>query len=361
MTKMSRKSLNTIGWNVSEKVYRADKAISYSTISNFAREGFRGLKKVMDGLKLDTPAIRHGSATDTLLTESDKFFDLYAVSNYKEPSEQVREIVNLIWEESDKSTNNLRNIDKDLMIKCIDQVGYGAANWKEETKINKIITEGNDFFQMLPIVAEGKTLISQEDFHFAQSCVATLRSHPYSKWIFDDTNPDIEICYQLKLRLTNEEISPDFGENMSDIRCMYDIILVDHGKKTITPIDLKTTGANEDDFEESIIKWRYHLQSTMYSYMLRKACEKDDYFSDFTILPFSFLPINKYNLSPQLFIHEESVETFQRRFTDSLGNIHKPWYVYIPEMVWHIETGYFNYKMNTVLNKGKNIINIKYD
>ena len=84
------------------------------------------------------------------------------------------------------------------------------------------------------------------------------------------------------------------------IRCMYDIIVVDYANKVIIPIDLKTTYAPENEFKNSFNKWYYDLQATMYSYILRSVVKNDEYFRDFSVEPFAFMPINKFHLSPHL-------------------------------------------------------------
>lgn len=52
---MERKSLRIISWDVSEEIYRADPALSYSTLARYEREGFNNLDKLFD--KLETPSL----------------------------------------------------------------------------------------------------------------------------------------------------------------------------------------------------------------------------------------------------------------------------------------------------------------
>ena len=42
------KSLEDISWKVTEEKYRADEALSYSTLARFDREGFNNLDKLFD-------------------------------------------------------------------------------------------------------------------------------------------------------------------------------------------------------------------------------------------------------------------------------------------------------------------------
>ena len=61
------KSIKELAWSVDEPTYRADSAISYSTLSRFEREGWRKLSSLFD--KIETPSLTFGSAVDTKLTD----------------------------------------------------------------------------------------------------------------------------------------------------------------------------------------------------------------------------------------------------------------------------------------------------
>lgn len=358
------KELTELSWNVPESQYRADKAVSYSTLSTFAREGIKGLRKIIvEGIKLDTASLRHGSAVDTLLTDKENFNNLYLISNYNKPSDLIKSIVDLVWQTSDKTCNNLKKINQTTLLQHIDTIGYGASNWKPETKINKVIDEGNDYFQLLPLTMDGKQLLHQSDYDYVIKCVDSLHTNPYTSWIFDTSNPNVKVYFQLKFKMSFSEfgmIHPMAWKDQlleeNTIRCMFDIIVVDYENKTIHPIDLKTTSHNEEDFDLSIQDWYYDLQATMYSFILREICKYDEYFKDFKVLPFSFLPINKFNLNPQLYEYSTSISDIQKPFRDYKGLIHRAWYNYLKKVRWHISNNEYRYKMETVLNNGINKI-----
>ena len=67
------KSLKDISWDVTEDQYRADSALSYSTLSRFNREGFDNLAHLFD--KIESPSLLFGSVVDTLLTGTEKEFE----------------------------------------------------------------------------------------------------------------------------------------------------------------------------------------------------------------------------------------------------------------------------------------------
>jgi hypothetical protein len=60
------KELKDISWLVDEPTYRADPALSYSTIARYEREGFDKLNHLFD--HITTPSLVEGSATDAIIT-----------------------------------------------------------------------------------------------------------------------------------------------------------------------------------------------------------------------------------------------------------------------------------------------------
>ena len=64
------KSLYDISWKVDEPTYRADPALSYSTLARYEREGFNNLDKLFD--RIETPSLVFGSCVDTLITGNEE-------------------------------------------------------------------------------------------------------------------------------------------------------------------------------------------------------------------------------------------------------------------------------------------------
>lgn len=361
------KDFNELIWDVSEAEYRADKAISYSTLSKYAKEGFKGLKELLQGAKVSSAALRHGSVVDTLLTDYENFDSLYLVSNYVKPTETIREIVDSVWEEAYKDglEGNLASIGEeypDYMLNIINSHNYGADNWRPATKINKIVDGGADYYNQLILASEGKTLLHQEEYDYAMACVREITTNKFTSFLFKEKE-GTKLYYQSKFKISfvdfNTPIHPfEWEEEIIEkntIRCMYDMIYVDYNNKTILPIDLKTTGWVEEDFENSLYKWRYDLQATKYSYILRQVVAQDDYFKDFKILPFAFLPINKFHLNPQFYVYEKSLNDVQEAFIKN-GEVFLPWHELLNRVRWHIETDNFRYYPETVKNNGINYI-----
>lgn len=288
---VKRKSLADICWNVTESVYRADSAYSYSTISKFMREGFEKLPSLFD--KTTSPALTFGSIVDCLLTDGEEAFnERFFVGTFTAPPQDMIPLVQLIKDEQGGIHKSLSTLSDKEIVEYLDRLGLYQNNWYASTKANKVRDACNTYYQML-LLSEGKEVVSSEMVQDARDCVDALRNSPATKWYFQKDNPwdGIERLYQLKFKGIYNNIP---------LRSMMDLCIVDHNRKTIQPCDLKTTGHKEYDFYKSYITWSYNVQQNLYSELLRQLIEKDEYFKDFTILPYRFLVINRYERNPKV-------------------------------------------------------------
>ena len=341
---MIEKSIKNIAWNVTEEEYRADKAKSYSTLSRFAREGVSCIPHLMD--KIDSEPLRFGSLVDTVMTDASELDNKFMIVDFPKPTESIVKIVTAIWENSDKKTNILAKIDPQTILMHAGNEDY-QKNWKEETKINKIVFEGQGYFELLALT-EGKMVVTQSDLGLAEGCRDNLKSSNYtSKYFYDNPmKPNVEGHYQLKFKFTFILDGITYH-----VRCMFDRIIVDHEAKTIQPLDLKTTGKPEEEFSHSFLQWRYDLQATMYSWILAKVCKEDDYFKDFTILPFKFICINRYNQKPLVWTYKDSLICSERFGVDGIK--YKSWYTLLKELTWHIDNNKLDYSYEVYQQQGE--------
>lgn len=334
------KSIKTISWDVTEEEYRADPAISYSTLSTFSKESQRIIPFLYD--KKEAEALRFGSLVDCLMTEPETLKERFFISDFPQTSDKIAAICRKAYELSE-GERSLSAIDEDLLLGVIREEAY-YPNWRDDTRIKDVITKGREFYGLLALAGD-KTIMSTEDYERAKSCVDQLRENPFTKDIFLE-NPfqeEIEKVYQLKFRT----------ETLADVpvRCMMDFCIVDHANKTIRPVDLKTTGKDEEKFEDSFIQWLYMLQGTMYAQILRDIISKDDYFKDFTILPYWFIVINRYNQAPMIWVFEDIF--WEGDFLDSETNkVQKGWRRLLTELTWHMNTQQLDYSYDTYQNKG---------
>ena len=341
------KSIQYLAWDVTEEVYRADAATSYSMLSAFAREGASVIPHLKD--KKDAEALRFGSLVDCLITEPETLNDRFLIADFSKISDAIYTIVNRVWDITEGKIVNIDNVSDSVLSTAIIESNY-QPNWKLETRIKKVREDGKAYYSLLSLKGD-KVLMSSSDFNLAQECVQALKTNPFTRRYFADNpfEPWVEGHFQLKFKLENN------SNSKYNIRCMFDRMIVDHKKKTIQPIDIKTTGKPEETFEDSFITWRYDLQATMYSYILRKICDKDEYFKDFTILPFMFICINRFQKTPLCWEFDTNLLIKNRK--DKSGKVYKSWLQLLQEMAWHIENQRYDYSYESYMLKGVRKLN----
>lgn len=282
------KSLKDISWDVTEDQYRADSALSYSILSRFNREGFDNLAHLFD--KTESPSLLFGSVVDCLLTGTEKEFeDRFFVADFPELPDKQREIVEGIFHAA-KPGESWDKIGDAVILEYLLANNY-QPNWKAETRIKVIREAGREYYDLLTL-ADGKTVISQKLYQDALDCVEILRKSESTKWYFEADNPfnkNIERLYQLKFKGSYEGIN---------LRCMADLIIVDHEKKIVYPCDLKTSFKPEWRFYKSFMEWGYWIQAQLYWYLIRQTMDKDEYFKDFKLADYRFIVISNRTRKP---------------------------------------------------------------
>lgn len=321
------KTLKDISWLVDEPTYRADPSYSYSTISKFHREGFEKLPSLFD--RVTSPSLTFGSIVDCLLTDGeDAFQDRFFVATFPQPPQDFIPLVNAILKELGKEHNNLAGIPDKTIVEYLDRFGIYQNNWKVETKANKVREACNTYYQML-LLSQGKEVVSSEMVDDARQCVDALKTHPATKFYFQENNPfdGVERYYQLKFKGEYKGIP---------LRSMMDLAVVNTKNKTIQPCDLKTTGHKEYDFYKSFITWGYWLQAGLYTELLRQTIAKDDYFKDFAILPYRFLVINRYERNPKVWQIPDVL--YNATNTVTIGNIEfKDWREIVVDLDYYLK------------------------
>lgn len=205
-------NLRDISWPVSEREYREDPALSYSTLARYNREGFNGLDHLGD--ELSTPSLTFGSAVDSLITGGQKEFDeRFLVADIPNLSDSVVKMVTTLFEENNVTYHKLVDIPSETIIEVSERLSY-QKNWKPETRVKVIKEQGSEYYTLL-YSAQNKQIISSSLKEEIDATVRALKESPNTKFYFAQDNPfdGIERFYQLKFKATLSGV---------DYRCMAD-------------------------------------------------------------------------------------------------------------------------------------------
>lgn len=282
------KQLSDISWQVSEKQYRADPALSYSTIAKYDREGFNNLDKLFE--HISTPSLTLGSCVDTLITGSQEEFDnLFYVADIPSIGDKEKQVADILYSRYHDVYSSLPEIPTDDVLAVADEVSF-YKNWRGDTRA-RVLKDRCSIYYSLKATAESKQIIDMSTYYKVQQMVRALKESPATHAYFADDDPmsPIRRYYQLKFKAKLKGVN---------YRSMADLILVNYETKTIIPCDLKTSSHKEWDFQESFCQWNYMIQARLYWIVIKANLMADDYFKDFTLENYRFIVVNKDSLKP---------------------------------------------------------------
>lgn len=283
-----QKELSSISWNVPESTYRADPALSYSTLARYEREGFNNLSHLFD--RISTPSLTLGSMVDTLITGSEEEFNnTFYVANFPSVGDKEKQVADALFNLYKNEYSNMSDIPKTAVLDAANEYSF-QKNWRDDTRCRVLIERCAQYYAVRQ-TAEDKTVVDLDTFYKAQAMVKALKESASTQGYFADDDPlsPIRRYYQLK-----------FKGNIGgvDYRNMADLIICDYENKKIIPCDLKTSSHTEWDFQDSFEQWDYQCQARLYWILIRLNLDRDPYFKDFTLENYRFIVVNKETLTP---------------------------------------------------------------
>ena len=148
------------------------------------------------------------------------------------------------------------------------------------------------------------TIIQKDEYNKAVICVTAMKNDRYIKKYFvkSDTIESID------------RFIVQFQIGSLDCKGELDKVHIDHGEKTIQPIDFKYTGKSVLNFSYDFWKFRYDFQGAFYTIGLRYNTKIKKLLADgYILLPFQYIVVEKdMNNLPMIF-----------QFTDEVLNIGK--------------------------------------
>lgn len=283
-----KKELSDIAWQVDEPTYRADSALSYSTLARYEREGFNNLDHLFD--HISSPSLTLGSCVDTLITGSQEEFDkLFYVADIPSIGDKEKSIADNLFSKYGSQHSSMVDIPQEDILAAANELAF-QKNWRDDTRV-KVLRDRCAIYYIVKATAGDRTIVDLNTYYKVSAMVKALKESPSTCGYFADNDPmsPVRRYYQLKFKGNIKGV---------DYRCMADLIIVDYEDKKIIPCDLKTSGHYEWDFQDSFCQWDYMIQARLYWLLLRLNLDKDPYFKDFTLENYRFIVVNKDTLTP---------------------------------------------------------------
>ncbi|NTW91142.1 MAG: hypothetical protein HGA35_04350, partial [Erysipelotrichaceae bacterium] len=149
------------------------------------------------------------------------------------------------------------------------------ANWNNDEFKSKLQLADYKYIQ-------GVKCIERDELMLAQQMANTIKTHPWTRDLFEKKD-GVVVIFQQKIL---------FDINGVKCKAMFDYLRIDHNKKTIEVKDFKTSASN--DFMSSYYKYGYDLQSLFYTIAINKYITMStlEYY-DYEILPFEFIVVTR--------------------------------------------------------------------
>jgi len=291
------RTLYDISWQVDEPTYREGPALSYSTLAKYERSGFNGISTLAD--KVESPSLTFGSAVDAIITGGQEEFDKnFLVAHIIMPTPAALPIVKSLYENEHDSYQTIEDIPAETIGRYVTEFNY-QPNWKLETRIRVIKEQGSSYFDTMH-VANGRTIIDCDTYQDIQNTVEALKTSNATKFYFSPNNPFTPRFfreYQLKFKASFNNVN---------YKCMADLIITDYENRIVYPIDLKTSSKPEWSFYKSFLEWNYDIQARLYWRIIRDNMDKDPYFEEFHLAPYTFIVANRKSLTPLVWKFEDT-------------------------------------------------------
>lgn len=294
-----------------------------------------------------TESMKLGEVVDCLLLTPLAFDSNFIINTAVSPSGQMLTFADeYIRLESIATEGYTKTIEKEI-VQQIAQSAYESAGFKRDSfakVLDRFKEEALPYYNVFRKGA-GKTVITAEMYKHAQELIKALKEDQYIKHYLCESTVGQTVYNQM-------ELYHNFGG--TPLKGLLDRVIIDHDKKTVQAIDLKTT--SEDFFPSSIISYRYDMQAAFYTFLLQQWCQ-DNRITNYIMLPFLFITVNTisskavtWQLSNNdLYVGEWGGKTYY-------GKEVKGWRQLLDAYRWH-KANSWDYPRDVLENEGKRITN----
>ena len=251
-----------------------------------------------------------GKLLHLLLLQPDKLHDEFSITPGKIPSDNLRIVLQNITLYTD--VTELVLVEDKIILDSLKEIGLYQSMKDENKRIAKVrTTECEDYFAFK--ANTGNTdVIDNTMLAKATERVELMLDNESIKDLLLDEPTDfemdgLEVYNETFLKCTLENY--DFG-----LHGYIDRYTVNHDKKEITIIDLKTTNKTITDFPDTIEFYNYWLQAAIYVTLVSKNIDKN---AQNYKINFNFIVIDKYD---QIYNFPVSIKTMDT-WGDGLVNI----------------------------------------
>ena len=194
--------------------------------------------------KMDKHLIE-GKLIHLLLLEPDRFDEEFVMSPLKMPTDSVKKILRNVNNKIVDPNNymKLKDLD-DQILEALKEENLYQSFKEDQKRLDKIITEESEtYFKFLQTT--GKTIIDADTFARCMDRVVIIRANDDVTKLLMQEATDFEMD---TIQVYNEKkLECKLNDYKFGLKGIIDKYIIDDEAKTITIVDLKTTGSNPSD------------------------------------------------------------------------------------------------------------------
>lgn len=358
-------------------IYRDTRLPSYSLLSSLDSGHFNYVRDYIGGEPLDeynkkrSKAKSIGSYVDALLFYDTTYIEnnFYILSsNYSEGlyTKFVGLVVKAIYEHEvlkdeipeefnqvEPFINEIDDNYRALLFDCYTIAGFKINYAAVLAKIRKEYLQ----FMFESFRAYGKTTLSVDEALISDNTVTAIKSS-YTGHYFQ-ADPRITLLTQIGFTF------PFFTADLSSqtVKVLPDIIEVDNYNKWIRGVDVKTREGSAYNFRYDFLKWKYYLQSALYTkalYAWLEAAQEKGKYKDYTVNDnFRFVVGSKDIFNSCIFeCTAQDIMLGMEGFTKKDGTVVRGVNQLMYDLNWHIEHNYWETPRDIIESNGVRQLNL---
>lgn len=252
-----------------------------------------------------------GRLLHLLLLQPDNFENDFALMPGKIPSDNVRKVLKDITLYTDEK--NLDKVEDFIILDSLKHMNLYQSLKDENKRLAKIRTvECGDYYKFLS-AAEGKDIIDQDMYDRTLERVEIVKSKKDIMDLLDPVITDFEL--DETETFAESYLQCDLRDLKFGLKGYVDKYIVDHKKRSITIIDIKTSGKSIVNFVDTVDYYNYWLQAAIYTMLVLKNVP--DGIQGYKI-NFNFIVVDTYNQVYNFEVSEVTMQSWGKELMDVL-------------------------------------------
>ena len=252
-----------------------------------------------------------GKLIHLLLLQPQEFDKQFVLMPSKLPSASLIMVLKNITLYTDAP--RLAKVEDKIILDSLKEVGLYQSLKDENKRIAKVRTlECEDYYKFAS--TSDRDVVDQDTFVKCTESVELIKENKEVFALLQDEPTDFEMD---NLEVFNEAyLKCQLGNYDFGLHGYIDRYVIDHEKKEVKIIDVKTTGKTITDFPETVTFYKYWLQAAIYMVLVTKNL--DESCVDYTI-NFNFIVIDKYNQIYAFPVKQKTLSEWGQSMSDVLN------------------------------------------